>query len=74
MVTQLPFGMQSLDYTSNSQRGYGVYPTNWDYNPDLQISNQFQMGSSEPTTWSNVSSTGMFNQDSDEDTDDSGTD
>lgn len=74
MSTQLPFGMQSLDYTSNNQRGYGFYPDNWDYNPNLQISNKYQMGSSEPTTWSNVSSTGLVNRDSDEDTDDTGSD
>lgn len=74
MKNQLPFGMQKLDTTTNRERGYDLYPTNWDYNPKSQTTNQVLMGKTEPTTYSSIGSTGLFTTDTDEGADDMGTD
>lgn len=74
MKQQLPFGMQKLDTVTHDERGYELSQTSWDYNPATQTTNQLLMGSSEPTTYSSVGSTGVISTDTDEGADDTGTD
>jgi hypothetical protein len=70
----LPFGLIHRDTTTCLDRGYGIYPEKWNYDPKTQVSDLIKMGSTEPTTYSRVSSTGFFNDDRDEGADDTGND
>jgi hypothetical protein len=74
MVEALPFAFTLTDETPVKDRGYGLYPSEWDYDPRTQVSGLLTMGESSPTTMSSVASTGIFNDDSDRSTDDTGKD
>ena len=72
--TALPFGLLFKDTTTTLDRGYGVYPEKWNYDPTTQVSDLITMGATEPTTYSRVGSTGVFDNDTDEGSDDTGKD
>ena len=73
-MENLPFAMQRLDNTTNESRGYQIVMNDYNYLPNLQITDQVLMGKSEPTTYSLTGSTGFFSNDTDESADDTGTD
>ena len=56
------------------RRGYIPYPRSWTYDPLSQTTDLLLMGGSSPTTYSRVGSTGVFNSDTDEGSDDEGQD
>jgi len=66
----LPFGM--LYTQSDVDRGYGIYPPSWNYDPQSQVTDLATFGPSNPTTYSSIGSTGVFNQDTDSGSDDKG--
>lgn len=71
----LPFSMHFLDLTTATERGYVINPEVREYDPVLQVAPFFVMGGdTSPTTYSMTGTTGFFNDDSDEDTDDTGKD
>lgn len=70
----LPFGLLFKDTTTTLDRGYNVYPEKWGYDPKTQVSDLITMGATEPTTYSRVGSTGIYDKDSDEGSDDTGND
>ncbi len=75
-MKQLPLGMHYLDTISNTERGYES-DVGSAYDANSQTSDILSMGKSEPTTWSQVTSTYPLligSNDSDNDTDDTGTD
>ena len=71
----LPFSMHFVDMTTASERGYELEAEARIYDPLLQVA-PFSMngGETSPTTYSMTGTTGLFNTDSDEDTDDTGKD
>lgn len=72
---KLPFSMLFLDLISNKERGYVLSDNNNNYNPKSQVVTFNAMeGSTSPTTYSRVGSTGIINTDTDESSDDQGTD
>lgn len=73
-ASSLPFGLLHRDTTTVPERGYGVYPEKWNYDPKTQVSDLITMGSSEPTTYSSIGSTGFISTDTDEGADDTGND
>jgi len=77
MSNAMPFGLLHRDATPMTKRGYGVYPSVFDYDPQAQIvkSTSIHRGPTEPTTTSQVAgTTGFLNSDSDEANDDKGKD
>lgn len=75
MKTSTPIGMLELNNFNMEDRGYSPLPEKWDYDANTQVSSLFKMGGdSKPTTTSSITSTGLFNEDSDESSDDKGTD
>jgi len=70
----LPFGLLCRDTTTVTERGYDIYPKRWNYDPNTQVSDLIRMGSTEPTTYSSVGSTGIISTDTDEGADDTGKD
>lgn len=73
--TMLPFSMHFLDLTTATERGYVIDQEVRKYDPVLQIA-PFSMngGDTSPTTYSMTGTTGVISTDTDEDTDDTGTD
>ena len=67
--------MHFIDTTSVSERGYVLEQDVRRYDPILQVA-PFSMagGETSPTTYSMTGTTGIFNGDTDEDTDDTGKD
>ncbi len=72
----IPFGLLHKDL-GEVDRGYGIYPEKWHYDPSTQVSDLLMMGETTPTTVSSILSTGGFDilpPDSDEGVDDTGKD
>lgn len=72
----LPFGLLYRDETPVTERGYGQYPSIIGYDPISQIVtfSSRMGGETQPTTRSQIESTGIFDRDADEANDDKGTD
>lgn len=75
ITKKLPFSMLFLDLITNKERGYILPQYNNDYDPKAQVVTFNAMaGSTSPTTYSSLGSTGFINTDTDEGSDDQGTD
>jgi hypothetical protein len=61
----LPFGLLHRE-SATVDRGYGIYPPSWKYDPETQVTDLYRMGSTDPTTRCSIASTGIVNSDSDE--------
>lgn len=73
--SHLPLAMKVLDSISPATRGYELQQEPAPYDPIAQVAwTPARMGKTEPTTHSTISSTGVFNGDTDEGADDTGTD
>lgn len=71
----LPFGLLYQE-PETVDRGYEIHPETWNYDPQSQVTDLFKMGGggTRPNTYSQLTTTHLVITDSDDRSDDAGTD